>query len=118
VKAFTALPLHCLGVTMKETPYSEFNNSNLILRDHLAIDRTLLANERTLLAYLRSGVAMVMAGFTIIHFLKEGWFWAVGVACLPIGILTGVIGVMRYTRMNRTIAMVRNQTKTGDTPEA
>lgn len=41
---------------MKDSPYSKFDTDDLILRDQLAIDRTLLANERTLLAYLRSGV--------------------------------------------------------------
>ena len=89
---------------MSHKPYSQFEPDELILRDHLAIERTRLANERTLLAYLRSGVAMVIAGFTIIHFLQEGWFWAVGIACLPIGIITGVVGIVRYLRMEYKIA--------------
>ena len=45
---------------MNHKPYSQFDSDDLILRDHLAIERTRLANERTLLAYLRSGVAMLM----------------------------------------------------------
>lgn len=97
---------------MKETPYSKLINEGLILRDHLAIDRTLLANERTLLAYLRSGVAMVMAGFTIINFAQEVWFWTIGIVCLPIGILVSVIGIARYTRMNKKIVHVREQSRT------
>jgi len=95
------------------TPYSRFDGSNLILRDELAIDRTLLANERTLMAYLRSGVALLIAGVSIIHFSQEGWFWAVGVACLPAGIITGLIGVIRYCKMNRQISIVRRQSKAG-----
>ena len=35
--------------------YEGFAKSDLILRDQLAIDRTLLANERTVLAYIRTG---------------------------------------------------------------
>lgn len=31
----------------------KFNKDEMILRDFLAVDRTLLANERTLLAYIR-----------------------------------------------------------------
>jgi len=96
---------------VNDFPYSKFKNTDLILRDELAIDRTLLANERTLLAYLRSGVALLIAGITIIHFSQEGWFWGVGIACIPIGIMSGVIGVVRYRRMNRAIAGVRNGTK-------
>ncbi len=34
----------------------KFNKDEMILRDFLAVDRTLLANERTLLAYIRTGV--------------------------------------------------------------
>ena len=45
---------------MSENVYSKFSDDDLILRDELAIDRTLLANERTLLAYLRSGVALAL----------------------------------------------------------
>jgi len=97
---------------MNDSPYSKFNCDDLILRDELAIDRTLLANERTLLAYLRSGVALLIAGVTIIHFSQEGWFWAVGIACIPTGLITGVVGVARYRRMNRAISLVRRQSKT------
>jgi putative membrane protein len=99
---------------MKENHYAEFKPSSLILRDHLAIDRTLLANERTLLAYLRSGVAMIMAGFTILHFLEQGWFWVVGLLCPPIGILTGSVGIWRYVQMHRAISLVRHQSAIKD----
>jgi putative membrane protein len=90
--------------------YSRFNKSQLILRDELALDRTMLANERTLLAYLRSGVALLIAGVTMMHFSQEGWFWAAGLACIPTGILTGAIGVARYRRMRRSVSQVRRQT--------
>ncbi|HEX9972048.1 MAG TPA: DUF202 domain-containing protein, partial [bacterium] len=38
---------------MSQRFYQEFSESDLILRDRLALDRTVLANERTLLAYVR-----------------------------------------------------------------
>ncbi len=88
-------------------PYSKYQSSQLILRDELAIDRTLLANERTLMAYLRSGVALLIAGVTIIHFSAGGWFWMIGLACLPGGVVTSAIGVMRYRKMSRKITSVR-----------
>jgi len=87
--------------------YSQFNTAELILRDHLAIDRTLLANERTLLSYLRSGVALFIAGISIIHFSHEGWFTAVGFFCLPSGIFTVLFGVARFRNMDKTISTVR-----------
>jgi len=96
---------------MRDSPYSRFDSSELILRDELAVERTLLSNERTLLAYLRSGVALLIAGVSIIHFSRGGWFWVVGLACLPTGIFTGVLGVARYLRMHRSICRVRRQSE-------
>lgn len=96
---------------MDDSPYSRFQQEDLILRDELAIDRTLLANERTLLAYLRSGVALLIAGASILHFSQESWFQLVGVACLPTGVLTSLVGVARYRDMNRAIALVRRRSQ-------
>jgi putative membrane protein len=95
--------------TMQDEPYSKYCADNLILRDDLAIDRTLLANERTLLSYLRFSVALLIAGVSIIHFSNEGWFWVLGIICVPIGIITGMIGASRYRKMNQSIVRVRNQ---------
>lgn len=92
---------------MENSPYSRFGKEDLILRDELAIDRTLLANERTLLAYIRSGVALLIAGISIIHFSNVNWFEIVGIACIPIGIITCIIGIARYQKMNRSISAVR-----------
>ncbi|MGL4911655.1 MAG: DUF202 domain-containing protein [Romboutsia sp.] len=49
--------------TVYET-YSQYSE-NMILRDHLAVDRTLLANERTYLSYLRTVVSFIVAGLTL-----------------------------------------------------
>ena len=93
----------------KDSLYSRFDKNDLVLRDELAIDRTLLANERTLLAYLRSGVTLIIAGVTIMHFSDVGWFWTIGLASLPAGIVTVIIGIKRYQTMKRSIANVREQ---------
>ncbi len=94
---------------MQKPSYSRFVKDDLILRDELAVDRTLLANERTLLAYLRSAVALLIAGVTIMHFSEQNWFWIFGLLCIPIGVVTGTIGVVRYRNMNRSINVVRTQ---------
>ncbi len=94
---------------MNSSPYMKFHKGDLGLRDELAVDRTMLANERTLLAYLRSAVALLIAGVSIIHFSQEGWFWTFGIACLPIGIITGIVGLLRYRRMSRSIFFTRRQ---------
>ncbi len=94
---------------MSKSPYSKFKDNELILRDELAIDRTLLANERTLLAYLRSAVALLIAGVSIMHFADQKWFWAIGLACIPAGIAVGIIGSVRAHRMHHSISICRNQ---------
>jgi putative membrane protein len=96
---------------VKESPYSKFDSGKLILRDKLALDRTALANERTLLAYLRSGVALLIAGASIMHFSQEGWFWLIGIACIPTGIITGIVGAVRYRKMDRSISLIHRQSK-------
>ena len=77
--------------------------------DELAICRTRLANERTLLAWLRSGVALMIAGATMIHFAREGWFLAVGIGCIPFGILCAATGVFRHAGTVRVIEGVRGE---------
>ena len=39
---------------------------HLILRDHLALDRTRLANRRTMLAYLRTALMLLVSGATLV----------------------------------------------------
>lgn len=54
-----------------KNPYKNFTTKELILRDHLAIDRTVLSNETTLFSYIRTSLALIAAGATLIHFLRE-----------------------------------------------
>lgn len=101
-------------MSQTSTPYARFEKTALILRDELAVDRTRLANERTLLAYLRSAMALVIAGATIMHFSNEGWFWLLGLMCLPLGAFTAGIGVLRYRKMERAISVVRGKLVPGN----
>ncbi len=88
---------------MDEQPYAACDLEELSLRDYLAIDRTRLANERTLLAYLRSAVALLLTGLSILHFWPRDWFGIVGWACLPSGLITGIVGVIRHRGMRRAL---------------
>jgi putative membrane protein len=94
---------------MSTAPYQKFAADELILRDELAIDRTLLANERTLLAYLRSAMTLAIAGASILHFSTRPWYGWLGLACLPVALLIALIGVTRYRAMNRAITQIRRQ---------
>jgi len=96
---------------MAKNPYERFEPSDLILRDELAIDRTLLANERTLLAYLRSAAALLIAGISMIHFSSADWFHTTGFICIPGALLVSLIGLLRFRKMNSTISIARNRSK-------
>jgi len=88
-------------------PYERFKKSDLILRDELAIDRTVLANERTLLAFVRLAITLIIAGVSIVHFAMEKWFETIGILCVPIGIVVGICGWHRYQKMAEEIQAIR-----------
>ena len=93
---------------MKESrPHERFKKSALILRDELAIDRTILANERTFLSYIRLAITLIIAGVSIVHFAMEKWFETIGFLCVPVGVVAGVYGWHRYQKMAKEIQSVR-----------
>ena len=93
---------------MPESPYSRIDADQMILRDELAVERTMLANERTLLAYLRSAVGLLIAGVSIMHFSQAtSWFRIFGIACIPAGIIVGLVGTARFWRMHKSISRLR-----------
>jgi putative membrane protein len=76
----------------------------LILRDHLALDRTRLANERTLLAYLRTALMLMVAGATAERVMGgsptvvvTGWLF------IALGGVVAVLGTWRFLAMQRAI---------------
>jgi len=89
-----------------KNPYEKFLKKELILRDHLAIDRTILSNERTVLSYARTSLALIAAGAAVIHFFVEEWIKGVGIFLIMIGGTLAIIGYMRYRKMDRLIKRV------------
>lgn len=93
---------------MSDDPYAKFANGKLILRDHLATDRTILANERTFLAYLRTFLTFLVAGVSFIKFFDillleiAGWFF------VPLSFVIFIIGVKRYLKTNIQTNGVKN----------
>lgn len=85
-------------------PEDASNPNELILRDHLARDRTKLANERTLLAYIRTAFMLFVAGPAALKVFKDtpsvvftAWLF------IAVGILVGLFGVWRFVSMRRRI---------------
>ena len=98
-----------MNTTETGASYSQFPKEKLILRDHLAADRTILANERTLLAYIRTALAILIAGLSLIEFFNPFIFKTIGWILIPFGFITFSIGLKRYIKINRIIKNVTNE---------
>jgi putative membrane protein len=79
----------------------------MILRDHLAHDRTVMALERTLLSYIRTSFFLITTGVTVIKFLSaEPFFLAVGILLAAAAVGTFVFGLTRYLRFRKKLSSV------------
>ena len=92
---------------MKKNPYENFSRDELILRDHLAIDRTTLANERTILAYVRTALAIAAAGATLIYFSSEIIVKFLGGVLIVFGAGILIIGALKYKKTQKSINRIK-----------
>ncbi len=91
----------------KRVPYSQVESDEMILRDHLARDRTVLANERTLLAYIRTAIALLAAGGTLMTVFPGSLpLWFIGVMFLVLGLFVAVFGSWRFAVVARNMRRV------------
>ena len=85
---------------MNKTYYEEVEPGKMILRDHLAYDRTVLANERTFLAYVRTAIALVATGCMLIKvFGNHIEVLYAGYGLIVIGVFTSGWGIRRYKKV-------------------
>ncbi|MCI0494522.1 DUF202 domain-containing protein [candidate division KSB1 bacterium] len=86
---------------MSQRSYQQFAESDLILRDRLALDRTVLANERTLLAYVRTALAFLITGIGFLKFFQEIVIEILGVIFCVCSMITLTVGLIRYRAYNK-----------------
>ncbi len=92
---------------MNIKPYNKLKEGELILRDHLANDRTMLANERTFLAYIRTALSFFVVGATVIKFFGvEQAYLMTGALILFIGVIILARGIISYRRINIELSKV------------
>lgn len=84
---------------MKNNIYEKIEE-DLILRDHLAVERTRLANETALLAYIRTSLFLISIGLTFIKIEEFKRFAFIGWICIPFSIILGSFGIFRFIRLN------------------
>ena len=83
-------------------PFS--NRDKLILRDHLALERTRLANERTFMAYIRSALYLIIGGLALLQLEGHGDLAWVGIVSLVLALAFVIIGVVRFYKLKRQLA--------------
>ena len=87
--------------------YKTNDPAKMILRDHLAFDRTELANERTLLAYARTMIVFFGGGFTITKlFPDDRLLVVVGYVAIIVALIVLIIGVSSFFKFRRKIREV------------
>lgn len=94
---------------MDSDPYARFNCDELILRDYLAADRTVLANERTLLSYVRTAIAFAGAGAALIHFFDSALIEVVGWILLLLSAGMMAVGAQRFMQMKRRLDRIERR---------
>ncbi|HSX08744.1 MAG TPA: DUF202 domain-containing protein [Candidatus Saccharimonadales bacterium] len=92
---------------MSKTYYERFSNEELILRDHLAVDRTSLANEKTFLAYIRTSLTMLISAVTLIKLFDSVITQAIGWIFIVVGIILSILGGIRYIKLRQNIKKVK-----------
>jgi len=100
------------GVPYCKNPYERFSRTELILRDQLAIDRTILANERTFFSYARTSLALILTGAGFIKFFETFTWWFLGSFLIGLGLTVIMIGIWRTTIMSRKIRTTSKTFKT------
>ena len=77
------------------------NKEQIILRDHLAMERTKLANERTLLSYLRTSLYLVLGGIAFLGMKNLEELRNLGYFSLVLSVVLLIIGLVRFYQLKR-----------------
>jgi len=71
-------------------------NKDLILREKLALQRTILANQSTLLAFIRTSMYFLVAGISINNLTTVEYGGTIEMIFIGISVVLIAIGVFNY----------------------
>lgn len=97
---------------MSEDSYLPFekDHEQMILRDYLAVDRTMMANETSFMSYVRTALTLIAAGATLIKFFTEPTMQALGWGFVIIGGWLAFNGYARFRRTDEILHKVKGET--------
>lgn len=87
-------------------------NKDLILREKLALQRTILANQTTLLAFLRTAMYFLVAGISVNNLTTVRHGKTIELIFISIALILLLTGFFNYFAHNRKIA--RNHKHVGN----
>jgi putative membrane protein len=77
------------------------NKEEIILRDHLALERTKLANERTLLSYLRTALYLFLGGLALLEMVDIVKVRNLGFVSIFLSAVFLLTGIFRYYQLKK-----------------
>ena len=78
--------------------YTNFNE-DMILRDYLALDRTILANERTFLSYIRTFIGTLSAGIAMLKLMDTVFTNVTGYVFIIASPFFLIFGLFRFFKI-------------------
>jgi inner membrane protein YidH len=81
---------------------------DLILRDFLAADRTILANERTFLAYIRTALSLIVAGASFVTFSDITFIVITGYLFFPAAFYILITGFIRFFQIRHKLSVIKH----------
>jgi putative membrane protein len=87
-------------------------NKDLILRERLALQRTILANQTTVLAFIRTAMYFFVAGLSTRNLLKIENSIVIEVSFYTIAFIILVLGIVNFFKQRKMIT--ENEKQIGD----
>lgn len=88
-----------------------YNKEKMILRDHLAMERTKLANERTLFSYIRTSLYLLLGGIALVELESFRHLSFLGYISLAGSVLLFCLGTYRFCELKLHLRKLTRQQK-------
>lgn len=82
-------------------------NKDLILRENLALERTVLANQTTFLAFLRTSMYFLVAGITISNLTTIKYGPVIETLFITVAAMLLITGISNYFKQKKAILKSR-----------
>jgi len=86
---------------------------DIILRDHLAMERTRLSNERTLLSYIRTSLYLLLGGIAFLGMRDLEEVEGLGYFSLSLSFIVLAIGIVRFLQLKKHLKLMYEPIQVG-----